>query len=166
MRIARLTSKSALIATAVLLGAAEAPAAEKLSDLMRKSGWDRVVGTWVDADTKGAAYKVTYQWKIPDRVIEVTTEEGSKRTVSLMGVNARDGSVFSMGADSEGGSALGKWSESNDGDAVLELLFTTGDRQQGALRLRYHLEGNDKLIITLEGPQPIKIRLVRATPKG
>ncbi len=65
MRIARLTGKSTLIAAAVLLGAAEAPAAEKLGDLTRKSGWDRVVGTWVDADTKGAAYKATYPVEDP-----------------------------------------------------------------------------------------------------
>jgi hypothetical protein len=103
MRIAGLTGRCALIVTLLLLGAAEASAGEKLSELMRKSGWDKVIGTWVDADTKGAAYKITYAWKLPDRVMEVTSEEGRKRTVSLIGVNAHDGSVFCMGADSEGG---------------------------------------------------------------
>ena len=45
---------------------------------------------------------------------------------------------------------------------VLELVFTSGDGQQGALRIRHLLEGNDKMKVTIELPQPVTITLIRS----
>jgi len=164
MKIVKPTS-CILIATVLLLAGSQVSAAEKLSNILRKAKWDGIIGTWVDPATKNTT---TFAWKIEDRVIEVTSKEKTKQTVALMGVNAKTGEVFHMGANSDGTSVLGKW-ELEDEDAVLGLLYTTGDGQEGALSIRYHRENADTLtvIVELPGvPDPIaKSRLIRTKPK-
>ena len=120
MRI-QLVSRFALIATFLLLGGAKTLASEKLSDVLGRSQWGGIIGTWVDEDSKGASIKTDYAWKIKDRLIEITTKEGSKESVALMGVNAKNDEVFHIGADSDGGSSLGKWTVSEDGMRFLNL---------------------------------------------
>ena len=137
--------------------------AESLGELLRESNWDRVIGTWVDADTKGEVITTTYAWKIEDRVVEITTQEANKESVALMGVNAKSGEVFHMGADSEGASSLGKW-ELDGRDAVLGLVYTTGEGQEGALSIRHHLEDENTMSITIELPQPIRVTMVKEKP--
>jgi len=151
----------ALLVT-ILLSTSPLTAAEKLSDILRNLQWDGIIGTWVDAETNGQVAKVTYSWKIKDRVIEVTSKGNELETVALMGVNAKNGEVFHLGADSAGGSSLGKWELADNGDAVLELLFTGGDGEQGVMTIRHHREDKDTIIVTFELPDPIKFKMIRA----
>ena len=110
------------------LSTTEVRAAEKLSDILREHKWDAVIGTWVDAETKGKGMTTTYAWKIEDRTVEITTkygaESGVRETVALMAVNAKTGQVVHMGADSDGGTSLGEWKVEDNGDAVLGIVFT------------------------------------------
>ena len=133
-----------------------------LRDILRKSKWDRIIGTWVDMDTKGAVLRTTYAWRITDRVIEITSKEVHKESVSLMAVDARTGEVVHMGVDSEGAHSHGKWEMNDNGDAVLGIEFIGADGQEGRLRLRYHLEDKDTLIVTIGLPNAIKVKMVRA----
>jgi hypothetical protein len=149
------------LASFVALAAPAASAADKLSDILRKSKWNGIIGTWVDAETKGAAAKTTYAWKIKDRVIEITTKAANKETVALMGVNAKTGEVFHMGADNDGGASLGKWDTKDNGDVVLGFAFTGGDGLDGTLSIRHHLEDKDTMIVTVELPEPIKVKMIR-----
>lgn len=158
------THAKTLIVTLLFLGAENSLAAEKLSDILRKSKWDGVIGTWVDTDTQGNRSKVTYAWKIRDRVIEITTKEESRESVALVGVNAKSGEIVHMGADSNGASFLGKWELKDNGDAVLGLAFTDGDGRPGALSIRHRLEGSDAMNVTLELPQPLSFRMNRLKP--
>ena len=73
------------------LPASTSRAADTLKDKLRESGWDGIIGTWVDADTKGTNAKISYAWKIEDRVIEENSEMGGKRSVALMGGAAAAG---------------------------------------------------------------------------
>jgi YVTN family beta-propeller protein len=132
-----------------------------LSDILRRKKWDRIVGTWIDADTKGAGLKTTFAWKLTDRVIEVTSKERDKASVALMSVNAKTGEVFQAGADDTGTSFFGKWTFEEGGDAVFELGYTGADGAEGTLVLRHRLETDDALIIIVELPQPITLRMVR-----
>lgn len=87
---------------------------------------------------------------------------GEQRSVALMGVNGKTGEVFHMGADSDGTSSLGKWEVDESGDAVLGILYTTADGQEGALNIRFHKEEMDAVTMTIELPQPIRVKLIRA----
>ena len=134
--------------------------AQTLGDVLREYGWDQVIGTWVDEETKGEGLKLTYGWRFEDHVVELTSRSPQEETVAIMGRNAQNGDIYHFGATSRGGSSLGKW-EVVDGDAVLGLMFTGGDGQQGGMRIRHHLESDDVMLLTIEGEQPITIKMVR-----
>lgn len=134
----------------------------KLSVILHESKWERLIGTWVDADSKGAAFKITYAWKIKDRVLEVTTREPQNESVALMAVNPTTGEVFHTGADRNGTMSTGKWELPPDGDAVLEVRSSGPEVLQGAFKVRHHLTDNDTLTLTVDSPRRVTIRLVRS----
>ena len=137
----------------------------KLSDVLRRTKWDGIIGTWVDAESKGAAAKATYDWKIKDRAIEITTVRGEHQDVALMGVNGKTGGVFHMGADSDGGSSIGKWIVQDNGDVVLGLVYTSSTGQEGEVIIRHHLVDKNTMIVTIEAPQPMRFKMIRTKPK-
>lgn len=136
---------------------------KSLGEILRKSNWHRLIGTWVDADSQGAGIKTTYAWKLQDRLLEVTNVEANKRSVALMAVNAKTGDVFQTGADDQGSSFLGRWRFEETGAAVLEVGYTGGDGNEGTVTVRNRLQDDDTLIMTVELPQPITIKMIRAT---
>ena len=100
----KLIRRSIALAVAALVSLAALPAkAESLGDMMRSAGWDRIFGTWVDADTQGAAVSISYGWKFKDKVVESTVKMGDRESYSLIGINATNGEVFHVGVDSDGG---------------------------------------------------------------
>ena len=154
------TCVAAFAAMLTILGASSA-AAENLGEMLRESGWDRILGTWVDQDTNGDTVKITYAWKFKDRVVEVNSKAGDLETVGLIGVNAKTGEVHHLGADNQGGGSIGKWSL-EDGDAVLELAFVTGEGKEGGMKIRQDLKDDNTLVLTVEAPEPITLTLIRA----
>ena len=141
--------------------------AETLGDMIRQAGWNKIIGTWVDADTKGENIRVKYAWKYKDHAIQVTSKLGEVQSTGLIGRNAATGEVFMTGVNSEGGATLGKWIE-EDGDAVLETGFVSGDGEEGVMRIRHHLKDDNTMVITIprEDAEPITLTLVRqAAPK-
>ncbi len=133
-----------------------------LGAALKQSGWDRLLGTWVDEGSKGKGLKWSFNWKIKDRVIEHESIDPGKTSVSLIAMNSQNGDIFQSGAGSTGSSHLGTWTFEKGKDAVLKLGYTDGDGNQGELNLRYRLINDDTLLFTLELPQPIRIRMVRA----
>ncbi len=133
----------------------------KLGAILGESRWDRLIGTWVDATSRGAGYKTTYAWKLPDRVIEVTSKDPGNESVALIGVDPETGEIFHNGADRNGSVFTGKWELLPGGDALLHLRFSGGDGQKGGFNVRYRLADDDRLGLTVELPKPIKIELVR-----
>jgi hypothetical protein len=106
---------------------------------------------------------MTLRWKIKDRVIESESVDPGRTSVSLISVNAQNADVFQVGADSTGSSHLGAWKFNKDGNAVLNLGYTDANGTQGELTIRYKLADDNTLDMTLQFPQPIQIRLVRAS---
>ena len=144
--------------------------AENLGDVLRESDWDRIIGTWVDAETKGSRNKTTYSWRFQDRVIEITSWDNwddEKESVSLIGYNPKTGDVFNLSADSQGASSLGRWTVGEEGEAILDLMFVSGEGQEGFLRIRQAFKDNDTLIVTIDLPEPIVFEMVRVkTPQS
>ena len=154
------------LAAAIGLLASQASAIEDLNDVLRETKWNRILGTWVDEETRGAGLKLEYVWKIKNHVIEETRTEKAIKGVSLIGLNAKTGKIFQMGADSDGGSYLSEWTTKTNGDAVIGVAFTSPDGQDGLLSLRQKLVGNDTMVITIELPEPITIKMIRDKRKA
>ncbi len=133
-----------------------------LADVLKRSGWDRLIGTWVDEASQGEGLKLSFQWKIKERVIEAESIDPSRTSVSLISLNAANGDTFQVGADSTGSSNLGTWTFKKDDAAVLNLGYTDGDGNKGQITLRYQLTDDDTLDFTLATARPIQVRLIRA----
>ena len=155
----KITAFAALAAT-LTLGVCTPTFADDLGTELRKSGWDRIIGTWVDPETKGTQHKVTYAWKYKDTVIEIVNRGREKETTALMGRNPKSGEVFHVAADNQGGSSIGKWRVEN-GEAVLGLLFVTGTGEEGGLEIRHTLVDDNTMRVTVVLPEPITFNLVR-----
>ena len=134
--------------------------AENLGTELRKSGWEGIIGTWVDPETKGAKHRVTYRWQYKDKVIEITNRDTQKETTALMGRNPKSGKIFHVAADNEGGSSIGKWTFENN-EFVLGLLFVAGTGEEGILQIRHKLINHDTLVVTVVLPEPITLKLER-----
>ena len=136
--------------------------AEKtLGDILRQSNWDRIIGTWVNADTKGTRSITTYAWKFRNEtMLEATTKDGEDEAVALIGVKGKTSEVFYVGMDNKGTHSLGRW-KFNKTEAVLELAFAMAEGKDENLRVLYKLEDDDTMIVTIDLPEPIIFKRIR-----
>jgi len=135
---------------------------KSLATILRESGWEGIVGTWIDARTGGRDVRTTYAWTIPERVLGVANTGGDNPSTALIAVNASDGEVFQVGGDSRGGTFAGTWTVGDDGAATLRLSITGADGNRFDLAFRHELIGPDRMRLTVGLPQPIVIDLERA----
>ena len=157
------TTCCATMAVVLAFASPSAVASDNLGNVLRETGWDRIIGTWVDAETRGAKSRTTYSWRFKNQVIETTSKEGRKNSVSLMGHNPNKGEVFHVSADDKGGSSIGRWTFEKD-EATLGLLFVTGTGDEGGLKIRMRLEDDDTMIVTIDLPDPIVFKRIRVEP--
>ncbi len=165
MNKTRMTIYCAALIAMLSIGTTLCEADENLGNVLSESGWDRIIGTWVDAETRGTKSTTTYAWKFKNRVIEVMSQNGKRETVSLIGRNPKTGEVFNISANNKGGSSLGKWTL-EEGKAILDLLFVTGEGVEGALRIRFRLKDDNTMIVTIDLPEPITVKMIRKKSKA
>jgi hypothetical protein len=137
-------------------------AAENLGDMLREAGWQKMLGTWVDAETKGEKIMVRYGWKYKDHVIQVNSKMGELQSTGFIGRNGKTGEVYQAGVNSMGGASLGQWNE-DGGDAILELGYVSPEGEEGGMRIRHHLQDDDTMVVTVngEGGEEMTVTLVR-----
>ena len=162
MKVSYCKTKFAALAAILFMLGGVTSYAKTLGDVLKESKWDGIIGTWVDPETKGRNKKVAYAWKVKDHAILATGAAFGTNSVAIMGRNAKDGTVFHVGADDKGTSVLGKW-EFKDGNAILELGFVTGEGVEGVMKIRYTKKDENTLIVSLGGlsPQPIVYTMVK-----
>ena len=150
MKVSYCKTKFAALAAILFMFGGVTSYAETLGDTLRESKWDGIIGTWVDPETKGQNKKVTYAWKVKDHAILVTGTSFGTNSVAIMGRNAKDGTVFHVGADSKGTSVLGKW-EVKEGEAILGLGFVSGEGVEGVMQIRYTMKDKNTVVVSIEG---------------
>ena len=153
------------LAGAIGLTATSASAVEDLNDVLKATKWSGLIGTWVDEASQGQGLTIHAAWKIKNHVVEFTQKEPQKETVSLICLQSKTGKIVQMGAASDGSSFLAEWTTKSTGEAVVGVGFMAPDGSEGVLKIRQKLVGNDKMVITIELPQPITINMVRAANK-
>ncbi len=134
---------------------------ETLGEILKRTEWEALLGDWVDEGSNGKGLKFSVQWRLKNRVLESQSVSPDQESLSMIGVNAADGKVFQVGADDQGGSHLGSWEFRKQGPAILTMGYTSGDGNQGELTLRYQLVEQDRLVLTIQLPNPITVRLKR-----
>jgi len=134
----------------------------RLVDILARTRWEKLLGTWKDEESNGAAVTQVIRWKIADRVVEITSRERDNESVALVTVDASSGEVVHSGGNARGDLFQGKWDLSRPDDAVLTLQWTGGTGQKGALVVHHRWLADDRMEIILDLPQPIKVRMKRS----
>jgi hypothetical protein len=145
----------------IAMSGAALQSAEKLSTLVSATGWDSIIGTWVDPETKGKNNQTTFAWKYEGAVIESITKMPHKETTSLFGRNQKTGAVFVMSADSAGGTSSGEVVFTK-GLATFKISYVSETAEAGSLEIRYTLIDKDTMEVTFVMGQPVTMKLVRA----
>jgi len=161
-----MTMAMVVLATVLLIGNAPVSAEDNLGTILRESGWDRMIGTWVDAQTNGKMHKSVTAWRFKDHVLESLNEDlkQGKKELSLMIYSPKRAEVFHTSGDDKGGSTIGKWTFTKD-EAILDLGFVTPEKQEGLLQLRYKFIDDDTMAVTIVLPEPIEIKMIRVEEK-
>ena len=169
VRFLQLQNPDGLISNEFLFHASDTPPKKRpegkgqlLSDVMRDAGVDRLIGTWVDEGSKGAGLKQTFRWKLKDRILEHTSKDPNNESVALITLHPESGEVQHTGGDRDGATFNGAWDVSPEGDALLKISFVNAKLEHGTLTIRYHFETDDALTLTVELPQPIRVKMVRS----
>ncbi len=165
MRPTTVITYCAVVATVLAIGSISVQAAENLGGALRIPAWDSLIGTWVGKAPKGGEIRTTYTSRFKDKIIEITTKDGEKESVSLMGRNPKTGKVFYLSADNQGGSGLGEC-KLEDGQPILDLIGVTGDGQEGAVRIRTKFEDNDTMTITIDAKEPVTLKMTRVNSQN
>lgn len=137
---------------------------DDLGEALRHVGWEGILGTWVDSETKGDAVITSYAWKFENKLIEVNTTVGDTKSVLLMGFDPENEAVYVLGGDNKGGGSMGKWSIDGE-DAVLELQYRSGEGEKGTMKIRHHMVDADTMKLTIssgENEEAAEVTLVRS----
>ncbi|NNJ24890.1 hypothetical protein [Alienimonas chondri] len=130
--------------------AADAPS-ETLGELLKETGFDRLIGAWVDRESGGEDYRTTFRWAIEDCVLEQTSDERGKKSMGLLSLRGGAREVGWFSADAAGTATLGGVAFEG-GQAVHRLGYRDGEGREGALIIRYRFETDDRLTMRVFVP--------------
>jgi len=133
-----------------------------LGEIIRANHMERLLGEWVDIATKGETLKLTYSWKIQERVIEATSKQPDNQSVALISFDAGSEKVTHIGSDQNGSSVSGDWVADASGDALLSIVVTNANREKGSMQFRFHFIDDDHIEITVLSTPNATIVLERA----
>lgn len=138
----------------VITGSVNYVNAQDLGQVLNETEWDKMLGTWIDAETKGEITTVTYSWKIKNKVLEIyNREKNDKETVSLVSLIPDKDEIIHFGCDNLGNAIFAKW-EFEKEEAVIVL-------EEIDLRIRHRFLDKNTMIVTVETDEPINLKLHR-----
>lgn len=123
--------------------------AQTLGDVMKEAGIEKMLGTWVDADTNGENFKLSYKWKIKDHAVELSLKTQESTSSALIVFDQESEQVLQMGVNSEGALGRGTWT-AQDGSAVLDLTQTNADGQEVELTITHTIADKNSLTVGFE----------------
>jgi YVTN family beta-propeller protein len=135
---------------------------KNLADVVEETGWGRLLGRWVDKDTRGEGLSLDYQWSLAEHLIGNVSKDAGNESYALIGLDATTGQVYHKGGDRHGSAFEGHWEMDEQGDALLDLKIHTHQGGEATLRVRYHFVSDDEMNVVLDLPEQVVIPMVRA----
>jgi len=123
--------------------------ADTLGDVMKAEGIDKMLGTWVDADTNGEKFRITYKWKIKGHAVELILKTEDSTSSALIVYDQGSETVLHMGVNSKGELGRGTWS-AQEGVAILDLTQNTSDGQEVELKISHKVVDKKSLTLGFE----------------
>lgn len=123
--------------------------AQTLGDVMKEAGIEKMLGTWVDADTNGENFKLSYKWKIKGHAVELSLKTQDTTSSALIVFDQESEQVLQMGVNSKGALGRGTWT-AQDGAAVLDLTQTNADGEEVELKVTHKIVDKNSLTVGFE----------------
>ena len=142
-----------LVTFALLAFAGPTAKGDDLGKIFTDTGWDKLVGTWVNED---ASNETTFSWKYAGRVFQSITKMGQNETTTLICRNPVSGVTYVYSAGSHGGSSSGT-ATFEKGKAVFEITAATPDGKDVKMEITYWLTDADTLEVKV-GDTGIKLK--------
>lgn len=133
--------------------AGTARAGDNLEAHFKATGWDKLIGTWVDAN----GTETTFGWKYPGSVVQSITRMGDVERISLIVKNPETGDSYVFSVDNMGGSSHGTC-EFTEGTAVFNISFNDHKGNSGSFDITYKLIDEGNMEVHVGGqPEPLKL---------
>ena len=126
----------------VFVTTAQDKAEDNLESLLKSSGWDTLVGTWLNPSGE----EFVFSWQYPGTALQMSAETGGTKRSSIYVRQAKSDTVNVFAYDAGGSSTFGTCTFS---EGVAEFVMNTGTGQQ--MKFKYTLTGKDAFEATMEG---------------
>lgn len=127
-----------------------------LGEILRKNGWEKLLGEWVDEPSGGQGMKMSFRWRETGKLLESVNDEGGRLSTSLITFDADQKKIIQVGVDKDGKAFKGQWIFSEGGRARLAVRGLDANPDDAALNFSMSVE-NDKMTIYVETDQPTAI---------
>lgn len=134
----------------VLTSFSQEEAEDNLGALLKSTGWDVLIGTWLNP----AGEEFIFSWRHPDTVLEMKAEvDGVKRT-SIYVKRPKSHGVNAFAYNSNSGSSFGACVFSK-GIAKFVMKAYTESGEIAEMRFQYTLTGENTFEVKMEGSEHI-----------
>ena len=127
-----------------------------LGEILRKNGWEKLLGEWVDEPSGGQGMKMSFRWRETGKLLESVNDEGGRQSSSLITFDTDQNKIIQVGVDKDGKAFKGQWTFSSGGRARLAIRGLDARPDDAALNFSMSVE-NDKMTVYVESDQPATI---------
>ena len=131
-----------------------------MGETVENSGWNKLLGGWVDVGTRGE-FRLSLNWTIKNQLLELTTIDQNGPSISVIRVDPKSHQVVHVGTNYEGATTSGKWDFASPEGPKLAASFVTGGEMQGQLNMQLVPQSDDAMILKVGAQQMANVQLMR-----
>ena len=147
--IRRMALSAGILIVLLAVCAVPAVAQQKLGDFISDGGYDWVIGKWAAASDEGKI-ELEYKWGLNKCVVLIEMKTGQYKNRQIVMLNPDRGEVIGVGADNQGGTWKGDWTEEY-GDIVYRVQNTTASRQVNKVQVLFTKVDADTMTVGIYG---------------
>lgn len=139
---------------------AEQPDRPTLGELIQRSGWEDLIGDWVDVGTRGE-FRLSLSWKIKNQLLELVTMDQNGPAVALIRIEQGTGRIVHSGSNHSGVSNTGQWDFAAKEGPKMAGSFVSNTGVASEFTMQLVLKSRDTLVLRLGAAQLSEIPMMR-----
>jgi hypothetical protein len=163
MRLLQLQTPGGLISNDFIFhvtAEVEPPPKPSLGDLIHASGWESLLGDWVDLGTRGE-FRLSLNWKIKNQLLELTTIDQNGPSVAFIRIDQESGAILHSGTNFVGASISGHWDFAVAEGPKMTGGFLSSEGTQGKFSMQLVPQSNDTMALRVGSEQLATVPMMR-----
>ena len=163
MRLLQLQTPGGLISNDFIFhvtAEVEPPPKPNLGDLIHASGWESLLGDWVDLGTRGE-FRLSLNWKIKNQLLELTTIDQNGPSVAFIRIDQQSGAILHSGTNFVGASISGHWDFAVEEGPKMTGGFLSSEGTQGKFNMQLVPQSNDTMALRVGSEQLATVPMMR-----